>query len=120
MKRLILIFGVMVLALGCARNAGSSTVELTITNEDGVPIQNCNVKLTFEGSAESQWGVDFYLAQTDIDGKVSFSNDKHTYFDVFVWKGTWTGCDFVEFKPGTDARKNTIIYPPGTVFNGCF
>jgi hypothetical protein len=120
MKRLILIVLPALLLLSCSKNVGNGTVRITVTNEAGVPIQNCNVKLNYPGSPESEWGVDYFSDKTDINGVVEFKLDVNAYFDVYVWKGLWEGCDFVEFEPGEEKSKSVIIYPPGTAFNGCF
>ncbi len=120
MKRLM-VFGLLTLFLmSCNKNKGDGTVRLTVVNKDGVPIQNCNVKLTYPESAEAEWGVDYFLAQTDIEGQVEFKLGVNAYFDVYVWKGLWEGCDFIEFVPGEENEKDIVIYSPTTPFNGCF
>ncbi len=92
---------------------------ITVVNEKGVPIQNCNVKLTVPVSPGVEWGVDYFYATTNEDGYIEFKKKNHSYFDVYVWKGLWEGCDFVEFVPNETNKKNIIIYPPGSQFNGC-
>ena len=120
MKQVLLVLGMFVLSLSCAKREGNGIVTVTVTNSNGVPIQNCNVKLTYPESPESSWGVDYFLDKTDINGEVTFRLPVNAYFDVYVWKGIWEGCDFVEFEPGITKSKAVVIYPPGTPFNGCF
>ena len=120
MKQLLLILSVMMLSVSCKKTVGTGTITITVTNKDGVPIQNCNVKLTYPESPESAWGVDYYLNKTDINGQITFNSKVNAYFDVYTWKGIWEGCDFVEFEPGKEKTKTVIIHPPGTPFNGCF
>jgi hypothetical protein len=120
MKQLLMIIGIVALSLSCAKRTGNGNITITVTNLEGVPIQNCNVKLTYPGSPESAWGVDYFLSTTDINGQVTFKSPLNAYFDVYTWKGIWEGCDFVEFEPGVIKDKKVIIYPPGTAFNGCF
>lgn len=106
-------------AVGCKKQDGIATVRLTVVNEKGIPIQNCNVKLSVPVSPETSWGVDYFYDKTNEDGFVEFETKVNAYFDVYVWKGFWEGCDFVEFVPNEQHDKNIIIYPPGTTFNGC-
>jgi hypothetical protein len=119
MKHMLILLFPAVFLLACNKNSGPGTMRITVVNEDGVPIQNCNVKLSYPGSLESEWGVDYFLATTDVDGVIEFRLDVNAYFDAYVYKGFWEGCDFVEFEPGKDKNKRIIIYPPGSVFNGC-
>lgn len=119
MKRLLILLFPALLSLSCSKSNGPGTMLITVVNGDGVPIQNCNVKLNYPGSAEAEWGVDYFLDKTDIDGQIQFRLPVNAYFDVYVYKGLWEGCDFVEFEPGQDKEKSVIIYPPGTAFNGC-
>jgi len=118
--RLIIALSFITLSLsGCEKDDGRAVVRLTVINENGIPIQNCNVKLSVPVSPETTWGVDYFFAVTDQNGVVQFESSVNAYFDVFVWKGYWEGCDFVEFIPNEVNIKNIIIYPPGTTFNGC-
>jgi hypothetical protein len=102
------------LLTSCKKNVGLGTIGITVTNEKGLPIQNCNVRLDVpvEGATE-------YFSKTDINGFVEFNSGLHVYYDVTVWKGLWEGCDFVEIKPGNSNYKTVIIFPPGSNFNGC-
>lgn len=99
---------------GCKKATGVGTIGITVTNEKGLPIQNCSVRLDVpvEGATE-------YYDKTDINGYVEFESGLNVYYDVYVWKGLWEGCDFVEIKPGTKNVKSVIIFPPGVNFNGC-
>ena len=118
--RLLMLISVLTISLfGCKKQDGKATVRLTVVNEAGVPIQNCNVKLSVPVSPETSWGVDYFYDVTDEDGIVEFQTSVNAYFDVYVWKGFWEGCDFIEFVPNEQNHKNIIIYPPGTTFNGC-
>lgn len=118
--RLLMLISVLTISLfGCKKQDGKATVRLTVVNEAGVPIQNCNVKLSVPVSPETSWGVDYFYDVTDEDGIVEFQTSVNAYFDVYVWKGFWEGCDFIEFVPNEQNDKNIIIYPPGTTFNGC-
>ena len=118
--RLLMMISVLTISLfGCKKQDGKATVRLTVVNEAGVPIQNCNVKLSVPVSPETSWGVDYFYDVTDEDGIVEFQTSVNAYFDVYVWKGFWEGCDFIEFVPNEQNDKNIIIYPPGTTFNGC-
>ena len=115
MKRLIVLSCFSFLFLSaCKKTVGVGTIGITVTNEKGLPIQNCNIRLDVpvEGATE-------YFAKTDINGYVEFESGLHVYYDVYVWKGLWEGCDFVEIKPGNENLKTVIIFPPGSNFNGC-
>jgi len=106
---------------GCKKVDGVGTVGITVTNDKGIPIQNCSIKLTVPLSVSPgvDWGVDYFYGRTDEDGYIEFSKPNNSYFDVYVWKGLWEGCDFVEFVPNEISYKTIIIYPPGSAFNGC-
>jgi len=114
---LLLLFSSLVSS--CTKKDGKAVVGLTVVNESGIPIQNCNVKLSVPDLPENTWGVEYFYATTDEDGYIEFTTKVNAYYDVYVWKGFWEGCDFVEFVPNETNRKNIIIYPPGTPFNGC-
>jgi hypothetical protein len=114
MKRFILLFAIPLLFAGCQKSTGAGIVGITVVNERGVPIQNCSVKLFVPVDG----AIDYY-GKTDVNGYIEFKAGVHSYFDCYVWKGLWEGCDFVEFRPGERKAKNVIIYPPGSVFNGC-
>lgn len=119
-SRYIVLISVLVFSLvGCKKQDGKANVRLTVVNEKGVPIQNCSVKLSVPVSPETSWGVDYFFDVTNEDGVVEFQTSVNAYFDVYVWKGLWEGCDFIEFIPNEQNDKNIIIYPPGTTFNGC-
>jgi len=120
MKRLLVLMGLVLFLTACKKTVGEGKITITVTTKAGVPIQNCNIKLTYPESPESEWGVDYFLDKTDINGEVSFSSKLNAYFDVYTWKGIWEGCDYVEFEPGKTKSKTVIIYPPNTPFNGCF
>ena len=116
MKRLLVVLSsVAILAFtGCKKEAGIGVIGITVVTEDGVPIQNCQVSLT----VPVENAVQFY-GRTDENGFIEFRYGLHVYYDVWVGKGLWEGCDFVEIKPGETRYKNIIIYPPNTSFNGC-
>lgn len=117
---LVTLFAVT-LFTGCKKTDGVGTVGITVVNAKGVPIQNCNVRLSVPASVSpgQEWGVDYFYGVTDENGYIAFSKKYNSYFDVYVWKGLWEGCDFVEFTPNETTNKSLIIYPPGSVFNGC-
>ena len=104
----------MLALTGCKKETAVGVVGITVTNEDGVPIQNSRVNLSVPVD-----GANEYFGTTDENGYIEFKSGLHVFYDVYVWKGIWEGCDFVEIKPGTSTQKNIIIYPPGTTFNGC-
>lgn len=116
MRRIIvvLISAVLLANVGCKKSDPVGLVGITVVNEDGVPIQNVKVSLSVpvENALE-------YYGTTDENGYIEFKSGLHVYYDVYVWKGIWEGCDFVEMKPGNTSLKNVIIYPPNTTFNGC-
>lgn len=115
MKRLIILSLICFsLFTSCEKSGGAGVVGITVVNAAGVPIQNCSVLLDVPVD-----GSNGYYGTTDIDGYIEFKSGLHVYYDVTVWKGLWEGCDFVEIKPGTTLNKEVIIYPPGSVFNGC-
>jgi hypothetical protein len=115
MKRFIVLSFISFLFLtGCKKTVGSGMVGITVVTEKGLPIQNCSVRLDVpvEGATE-------YFGKTDVNGYIEFESGLHVYYDVYVWKGLWEGCDFVEIKPGSLNLKSVIIFPPGNNFNGC-
>ena len=116
MKRIIvvLISAVLLANVGCKKEEKVGSVGITVINEDGVPIQNAKVSLSVPVD-----GANEYYGKTDINGYIEFKSGLHVYYDVYVWKGIWEGCDFVEMKPGETYQKNVVIYPPNTTFNGC-
>ena len=105
--------------MSCKKDSDVGIVGITVVNEKGVPIQNCNVKLTVPVSPGVEWGVDYFYGTTNEDGYIEFQKKNHSFFDVYVWKGLWEGCDFVEFVPNEIRKKDIIIFPPGSQFNGC-
>lgn len=107
------------LLIACSKKDGKAIVGITVVNEKGVPIQNCNVKLSVPDLPENTWGVEYFYATTNEDGYIEFATKVNAYYDVYVWKGFWEGCDFVEFVPNEQNYKEIVIYPPGTPFNGC-
>lgn len=115
MKRFIVLSLISFLFLsGCKKTEGEGTVGITVTNEKGLPIQNCSINLTVPVD-----GAGTYYGKTDENGYIEFGAGLHVFYDVYVWKGLWEGCDFVEIKPGTKTLKTVIIFPPGSNFNGC-
>lgn len=118
-KRFVIFLFFSVLISACTKKDGNAIVGLTVVNEKGIPIQNCNVKLTVPGIPENTWGVEYFFATTNEDGYIEFTTKVNAYYDVYVWKGYWEGCGFVEFVPNEQKNKEVIIYPPGTPFNGC-
>lgn len=117
MKRLMIVLASAFLLafVGCKKeDSGQGYLRITVVNEDGVPIQNCNVSLTVpEPTATPFYG------KTDENGYIEFEFGLHVFYDAKVWKGVWEGCDFVEIKPGETFYKNIVIYPPNSSFNGC-
>ena len=116
MKRiLVVLISVAVISLvGCEKQQELGVVGITVVNEGGIPIQNAQISLTVPVD-----GANEYYGRTDENGYIEFKSGLHVYYDVYVWKGIWDGCDFVEIKPGNSYQKEVIIYPPNTTFNGC-
>ena len=91
MNRLLPLLILSLLFASCERKTNKAVVGITVTNEAGIPIQNCSVKLQIPGGTEEVWGVDHFFGTTDIDGYIEFDNTVNAYFDVYVWKGLWEG-----------------------------
>lgn len=113
-KGILKVVAVALILSACGKDKGGSRVYITVVNEKGVPIQNCNVKLTVPVDNSL-----VYYGVTDEDGKITFGSGVDSYYDCYVWKGLWEGCDYVHFVPGESTNRNIIIFPPGSTFNGC-
>lgn len=95
---------------------GPYTINVTVENEDGIPIQNCELRLYAPvGTA----GTVNYYAATGIDGRATFEYDYPAYLRIDAVKSSWRACGFVELADDNVVSRTIVIKPFGDPDNGC-
>jgi len=114
MKRLLLLLLVGLSFSSCEEDMTEYFVKVKVTNEDGVPIQNANVKMFAPVQNSTEW-----YNQTNSAGEVVFRSGFEAYYDLKAWKLVYEGCNYVRLVRGETIDVNVVIYPIGDPINGC-
>ena len=113
MKRLFLFFLVVLTFSSCEEEGSEYFVKIRVTNEDGVPIQNAQVRMFTPVPGSTSW-YNF----TDVSGEIVFRSGFEAYHDIKARKMTYEGCNYVRLVKGETINVNVVIYPIGDP-NGC-
>jgi len=115
MKRLFLFIVVAFTFSSCEEAEGSTEyfVRVTVTNDEGIPIQNASVKMYTPVPSTTEW-----YSFTNDRGQVLFRSGFEAYHDVKAWKLIYEGCDYVRLVKGETVDVSITLYPIGDP-NGC-
>ena len=113
MKRLFLFFLVVLTFSACEEESSEYFVKIRVTNEDGVPIQNAQVRMFTPVTGSTSW-YNF----TDVSGELVFRSGFEAYHDIKARKMIYEGCNYVRLVKGETVNVNVVIYPIGDP-NGC-
>lgn len=113
MRRLFLLLVLSVFLAGCEEDSSQAKVIITVTNVDGVPVQNASIKMYTPVPGSIGW-----YGQTNEAGQITFASGLEAYQDLKAWKFLYKGCNYVHLKKGEVAEVTVILYPYGEP-NGC-
>ncbi len=114
MKRLLLLALVSFTLAGCEEPATEYFVRVKVTNEDGIPIQNANVKMFAPVNGSMEW-----YNTTNAKGEIVFRSGFEAYYDLKAWKLVYEGCNYVRLVKGETTEVNVVLLKIGDPNNGC-
>lgn len=95
---------------------GPYTINIKVVNDDGIPIQNCGLRLYAPvGTA----GTVNYYGATGLDGAATFEYEYPAYLRIDAVKSSWRACGFVELDDRNEVSRTIVIKPFGDPDNGC-
>ena len=92
----------------CEEEGSEYFVKIRVTNEDGVPIQNAQVRMFTPVPGSTSW-YNF----TDVSGEIVFRSGFEAYHDIKARKMIYEGCNYVRLVKGETINVNVVIYPIG-------
>jgi len=111
------LLGLLGIGLSCEKkNQGPYDIEVRVVNEDGLPIQNCLIRMYAPVGAD---GTINAYATTGFDGVALFEYAYPAYLQLDAVKGSWKGCGFAELRDVNLVETTIIIKPFSDPNNGC-
>lgn len=114
MKRFILLLVVGLIFSSCEEGSTEYFVKVKVTNEDGVPVQNAQVRMFAPVDGSTEW-----FNFTNTAGELVFRSGFEAYHDIKAYKMIYEGCNYVRLVKGETIDVNVVLYPIGDPNSGC-